>query len=57
MALLLRQMFAQSETIMFDLHADVTQLENEYKFISCYFKLTHFKTSIEGNSTVRGFEY
>jgi hypothetical protein len=30
MALVLRQMFVQAETIMFDLHADVTQLENEY---------------------------
>jgi len=29
MALLLRSMFTQAETIMFDLHADTTQLENE----------------------------
>ncbi len=30
MALLLRSMFQQAETIMFDLKADTTQLENEY---------------------------
>lgn len=51
--LMLRQMFAQAETILFDLHIDTTNLENEYTNVL----LSDLKASAKRNCSLWGSKH